>query len=62
MLRTRNRERTLEMRLGLGRVWLWRLERDFSGIDLSLKLPFPGCFYRTHRLANAEALRAPLVG
>jgi hypothetical protein len=32
LLRTRNRERTLEMRLGLGRVWLWRLERDFSGL------------------------------
>jgi hypothetical protein len=60
LLRTRNRERTLEMRLGLGRVWLWRLERDFSRIDLSLKPPFPGCFYRTHRLANAEALAAPL--
>jgi hypothetical protein len=33
LLRTRNRERTLEMRLGLGRVWLWR---DLSAISPEL--------------------------
>ena len=41
-LLTRNRERTLEIRLSLCRIRLGRLERDFPGNAIDLGIPDPG--------------------
>src|SRR5208282_6272725 len=55
LLRARNRERALEIRVRFRRIRLGRLKRDFPGhaMDLGLEPPFLGCFDNGNSFADA---------
>ena len=59
LLRTRNRERPLEIRFRFRRISLGRLERDFAGdaIDLGLATTFPWLFPPPSSLRQCSAKR-----
>jgi hypothetical protein len=54
LLRPRDRERTLEMRLRFHRIRFRRSKRDFAGhaMDLGLAPSLLGCLNRSDRFAN----------
>jgi hypothetical protein len=53
-MRTRNRERALEIRFRFRRIPLARHQRDFPGhaMDIGLEPSFLCCFHHRHRFIN----------